>query len=195
VRKVILNGNYIFDEDVFLIAEAVGSSNMFPVITPKEDPPSNISDALEGVIGGLGVTEGFGSGDGITGPGFLQAVTPYALTNPIWLDIDANGRLGDDRAPQLPHRPYGEFKRLSGLVPPAPAECTNPGGSNGGADDGDDGSSGVDGAEESSGDGADAERARRTREAYQMLDPYSQNKPMGRWDIRRIFQAHQGHAH
>lgn len=183
VREVILKGEYTFDQDVFLIAEAVGSSNMFPVITPKEDPPSNISDALEGVIGGLGATEGFGSGDGITGPGFRQAVRPYALTNPIWLDIDANGTLGDAR---------GEFASLTGLVPPVAAECTTPAGSNG---DGADENSGVDGAEESGGDGSDAQRSYRARQAHQMLDPYSQNKPMGRWDIRRIFQAHQGHAH
>ena len=147
--------------------------------------PTPVSHAARSSFAGVS-TGGFGSGDGITGPGFRQAVRPYALTNPIWLDIDANGTLGDAR---------GEFASLSGLVPPTAAECTTPAGSDADNAAGTGGNAGADGAEESAGNGEDAQRAYRSRQAHEMLDPYSQKKPLGRWDIRRIFQAHQGHAH
>lgn len=82
-----------FAVDTWILAEAYGSSRMFPVVPPKEDPPSNISDALEGIVGGIGLdTDAFGAGNGITSPTPLQRATPYALTNPIYLDIDASGK-------------------------------------------------------------------------------------------------------
>jgi hypothetical protein len=81
-----------FDVDTWLVLEAYGSNSLFPVVTPKEDPPSNISDALEGLVGGIGLdTDAFGSGDGVNAPTPLQRVLPYGITNPIYLDIDANG--------------------------------------------------------------------------------------------------------
>ncbi|MBT6177837.1 MAG: hypothetical protein HOI23_11375 [Deltaproteobacteria bacterium] len=82
-----------FDVDTWIALEAYGSNNLFPVVVPKEDPPSNISDALEGLVGGLGLDpSAFGGGDGLSGPNPLQRAIPYALTNPIFLDIDASGR-------------------------------------------------------------------------------------------------------
>jgi hypothetical protein len=83
---------YVFDRDVVLVAEAIGNESMFPVVPPKEEPPTNLGKALGGLAGGLGVdVSSFGSGDGVTAPTFIQKVTPYALTNPIWLDIDGDG--------------------------------------------------------------------------------------------------------
>ena len=37
-----------FDVDTRLVLEAYGSNSLFLVVAPKEDPPSNISGALEG---------------------------------------------------------------------------------------------------------------------------------------------------
>lgn len=82
-----------FDVDTWIALEAYGNNNLFPIVVPKEDPPSNISDALEGLVGGLGLDPStFGGGDGISGPAPLQRAIPYALTNPIYLDIDASGQ-------------------------------------------------------------------------------------------------------
>ncbi len=64
---------------------------MFPVLTPKEEPPANADEALGTIASGLGFGGGFGRGDGLTTPTYVEKVTPYALTNPIWLDIDADG--------------------------------------------------------------------------------------------------------
>ncbi len=79
-----------FDRDMVLVAEAVGATSMFPVVTPKEEPPTNISQALSALAEGLGVSD-LGTGDGITAPDYVQTVRPYALTNPIWLNLDASG--------------------------------------------------------------------------------------------------------
>ena len=82
---------YTFEKDTFLVLEALSSQSMFPLLPPKEDPPANISDALDGLVGGLGLdTDEFGSGDGLKSPTPLQLAVPYAVTNPIWLDIDAD---------------------------------------------------------------------------------------------------------
>ncbi|MEE8409966.1 MAG: CehA/McbA family metallohydrolase, partial [Myxococcota bacterium] len=81
---------YTFDRDVYLVAEVRGSQSMFPVVAPKEEPPSNIADALGGLAGSLGLDIA-SFGDGVTAPTYIQKVTPFALTNPIWLDIDGNG--------------------------------------------------------------------------------------------------------
>jgi hypothetical protein len=91
--KLLLTVVKQFEVDTWLVLEAYGSNNLFPVVAPKEDPPSNISGALEGLVGGIGLdTDAFGSGDGISAPSPLQRATPYGITNPIFLDIDATGR-------------------------------------------------------------------------------------------------------
>jgi hypothetical protein len=101
---------YSFQEDTVLIAEAYGSGSMFPLITPNEDPPTNVGRALSAVIGsvssGLSPDE-----DGVRGPDFIQRVTPYALTNPIWLDLD------DKR----------EDSAKEGFTPPAQVQRAGPG--------------------------------------------------------------------
>ncbi len=77
-------------KDVVLVAEAVSTHSMFPVATPNETPPANISEALTGITGSL---TGGGStfAAGILSPDFVQKVYAYALTNPIWLDVDNDG--------------------------------------------------------------------------------------------------------
>jgi hypothetical protein len=93
---------YAFDRDVVLVAEVSGATSMFPMYTPKEEPPTNIGDALGGITSGLGLEGTFGGGDNVVAPDYVQTVTPWAITNPIWLDIDASGRWeapGNDSGP------------------------------------------------------------------------------------------------
>jgi hypothetical protein len=76
-----------FSTDTVLVVEAVGSNNLFPVMTPNEDPPLNLGDALASLSPGIG-----SAGDNISSPSYLQKITPYALTNPIWIDANDNGQ-------------------------------------------------------------------------------------------------------
>lgn len=66
----------------FLVLEVSGDRDMWPVHTPYEFPSLEISDAV-GVIGG---SFGFGNKHGKYKPQQAQRVTPYAVTNPIWVD-------------------------------------------------------------------------------------------------------------
>ncbi len=88
--EIVLPRSYVFDVDTVVVLEAHGDASLFPVVTPKEDPPTNIADALSSVVGSIGTTSK-SKNDGVSGPAYVQKVRPYALTNPIWLDIDASG--------------------------------------------------------------------------------------------------------
>jgi hypothetical protein len=65
-----------FDADVplntWFVAEATGRQSMWPVITPYEVPPVLVSDAVGAIAD--------------SAPSLIQEVTPYAITNPIWVD-------------------------------------------------------------------------------------------------------------
>lgn len=79
-----------FDRDGFLVVEASSereASSLFPSIYPNEVPPLQFTD----VIGSLGSSFGFGSIDGALAPKLTFVTTPYALTNPIFIDADSDG--------------------------------------------------------------------------------------------------------
>ncbi len=103
-----------FDQDVVVVAEATSSESMFPIYTPNESPPTDVTDALGGITAALDLGNAFGgTNDGITSPDPVQTVTPYALTNPIWLNLDGTPTWnppGNDPGPG---------------PAPAPGECTN----------------------------------------------------------------------
>ena len=168
-REIPFKKTYVFERDTYLVAEAVGEESLFPIVTPNEDPPSNVAAALGGVTAGSGIADGFGEGDGVTGPGHLQVAKPYALTNPIWLDIDASGRFdppGNEDGPG----PAAE-----------PTNCDEP----------------AEGAEEESSESRkkSARSERPQDRARRMLDPNEgteRHRP--RWDIRKFFQGHHGHS-
>ena len=93
-----------FPQDTWILAMARGSQNLFPYVLGAEDPPSNITAALTGILGSSGVdlSSFGGTGDGITSPEQIQAARPFAMTNPIWLNIDAQGPFdppGNDSGP------------------------------------------------------------------------------------------------
>ena len=93
-----------FAQDTWVVAVARGSQNLFPYVAGAEDPPSNITAALTGILGSSGVdlSSFGGTGDGVTSPEQLQAARPFAMTNPIWLNIDAQGPFdppGNDPGP------------------------------------------------------------------------------------------------
>lgn len=66
----------------FILIEAAGDESMWPVFTPYEVPSLEISDA----VGVIGASFGFSSTFGKYKPTMKQTVTPYAFTNPIWVD-------------------------------------------------------------------------------------------------------------
>jgi hypothetical protein len=76
------------DADAFVVAEVVGYEGLFPVIPPLELPPILITDA----IGAIGSSFGFGAGPyAALAPLKVLHVTPWAMTNPIWVDVDGGG--------------------------------------------------------------------------------------------------------
>ena len=75
--------------DSWIVAEVTGSANMFPVLTPTEFPPLDASVIIKALSVGLDL-----SSLPLTSklkPSHVHLQTPYAITNPIWIDIDGNG--------------------------------------------------------------------------------------------------------
>jgi hypothetical protein len=73
----------LLDKDSWIVAEVEGDGSMFPVIAPLEVPPVQITDAVGALAGPLGFG---GSEVGDLMPSMTRVVTPYAITNPIWVD-------------------------------------------------------------------------------------------------------------
>ena len=90
-----------FTADGFILVEAEGAASMFPSLYPNALPPLSFSDA----IGAIGDSFGLGTVAGALQPSTVFVTTPYALTNPIWVDVDGDGAiapsrtLGEARAP------------------------------------------------------------------------------------------------
>jgi hypothetical protein len=80
--------------DAWVVAEVTGQANMFPVVSPTELPPLDATVIINALTAG-------GSGLGFDlsqlpiasklKPERLHQTTPYAITNPIWIDTDGNG--------------------------------------------------------------------------------------------------------
>ncbi|OGQ25157.1 MAG: hypothetical protein A2138_06700 [Deltaproteobacteria bacterium RBG_16_71_12] len=79
--------------DGILLVEVRGSETMFPSIFPNEVPPLQFTD----VIGSLGSSFGLGGDEGALEPALTFVTTPYALTNPVWLDADGDGEVTPSR--------------------------------------------------------------------------------------------------
>jgi hypothetical protein len=86
--------------DSWVVAEATGSGNLFPVVSPVEFPPLDATVLIRALshgldLGALPITSNLR-------PSSTHIVTPYALTNPIWVDVDGNG--WTPPRPPLPRR-------------------------------------------------------------------------------------------
>ncbi|HEX2691822.1 MAG TPA: CehA/McbA family metallohydrolase [Kofleriaceae bacterium] len=76
-------------QDSWIVAEATGAGNMFPTLTPTEFPPLDATVMIKALSVGLDL-----SALPLTGnlkPPRVHVSTPYAITNPIWIDVDGNG--------------------------------------------------------------------------------------------------------
>lgn len=68
--------------DSWFVVEAIGYESMFPVIRPLEVPPVLLTDAVASLAGPLGL----GSDEfGALRPPEVFPVTPWAMTNPVWV--------------------------------------------------------------------------------------------------------------
>jgi hypothetical protein len=76
-------------QDAWVVAEVTGTSNMFPVLSPTEFPPLDATVIIQALSVGLDLsTLPIASS---LKPNRVHQSTPYAITNPIWIDIDGNG--------------------------------------------------------------------------------------------------------
>jgi hypothetical protein len=95
-------------KDSWVVAEATGSGNMFPVSTPTEFPPLDATVIIKALSVGLDL-----SSLPLTSnlkPERVHTTTPYAITNPIWVDIDGNGW----------NAPKAALPRVTGSARPRP---------------------------------------------------------------------------
>ena len=75
--------------DSWVVAEVTGSGSMFPVVTPTEFPGLDATVLIKALSVGLDL-----SSLPLTSnlkPERVHVSTPYAITNPIWVDTDGNG--------------------------------------------------------------------------------------------------------
>jgi hypothetical protein len=76
-------------QDSWVVAEATGPDNMFPALTPTEFPPLDATVLIKALAVGLDLsTLPLLS---TLRPSRIHIQTPYAITNPIWIDIDGKG--------------------------------------------------------------------------------------------------------
>lgn len=102
------------DGDSFVVVEVASfaeQSSLFPSVYPNEIPPLQFTD----VIGALGSSFGLGAVEGALQPRLTFVTTPYALTNPIYVDADSDGAFAPGRT--IPGQPGGAQIASS---PPSP---------------------------------------------------------------------------
>lgn len=86
--------------DSWVVAEVTGTQNLFPVLTPIELPPLDATVLISAMAAGLDL-----KALPIVSPlrpSRVHRNTPYAITNPIWIDVDGNG--WTPPRPPLPRR-------------------------------------------------------------------------------------------
>lgn len=75
--------------DAWVVAEVFGQDNMFPVITATELPPIDVGVVISALGAGLDLS-GLPTASNLK-PETTHTQKPFAITNPIWIDVDANG--------------------------------------------------------------------------------------------------------
>lgn len=76
-------------QDAWVVAEVTGQSNMFPVLSPTEFPPLDATVIIQALSVGLDLSS-LPIASSLK-PNRVHQSTPYAITNPIWIDVDGNG--------------------------------------------------------------------------------------------------------
>jgi hypothetical protein len=75
--------------DAWVVAEVTGTSNMFPVLSPTEFPPLDATVIISALSVGLDLSS-LPIASSLK-PKTVHPSTPFAITNPIWIDVDGNG--------------------------------------------------------------------------------------------------------
>jgi hypothetical protein len=86
--------------DSWVVAEVTGAANLFPVVSAIEFPPLDATVIIKALAVGLDL-----SSLPLTSslaPSHTHITTPYAITNPIWIDVDGGGWTAP--RPPLPDR-------------------------------------------------------------------------------------------
>ncbi|MCB9682919.1 MAG: hypothetical protein H6733_15745 [Alphaproteobacteria bacterium] len=78
------------DKDSWYVAIAMGDGSMAPVFSEVDIPAVPLDVAVTGALGGLGGIVGAALGD-VVGYPRVYPIHPYAVTNPIWVDVDGGG--------------------------------------------------------------------------------------------------------
>ena len=86
--------------DAWVVAEVYGDDNMFPVLAPTEYPPLDLSAVIASL--GVGLDLSALPLASKLKPASTHVQTPFAITNPIWIDLDGNG--WTPPKPPLPRR-------------------------------------------------------------------------------------------
>ena len=83
--------------DAWVVAEVRGTSNMFPVLTPTEFPPLDVSVIINSLASGLDLSSLPVAAK--LKPERLHYSKPYAITNPIWIDSNNDGKWTPPKPP------------------------------------------------------------------------------------------------
>lgn len=75
-------------EEGWIVVEVKGEESMFPMVTPREVPSIQVSDALGSIAGAFGFSL---SPFGALKPADTTLAVPYAFTNPIFVDVEGDG--------------------------------------------------------------------------------------------------------
>ena len=74
--------------DDFFLVEVEGAKSLWPVVPGLEQPPLMIADAVGSLLDAFGMADD-------TDPALqletVHPTTPWAMTNPVWVDVDVDG--------------------------------------------------------------------------------------------------------
>ena len=113
-----IEDSFIVDRDSYVVAEVTGQqTSLFPIVTGWEEPPLTLQDAVSGIAGPLGIT--FDTLGNLQ-PVMPRPVYPYAITNPVWVDVDGDG------AWSAPGNPIPVARGAARDEPPPPAPLPAP---------------------------------------------------------------------